>query len=204
MQEQVKQRKVLSLSAAGLVALALSVVALLAMAPSAQAEERVCRGSIGAVTVDNLRVPAYATCNLSGTRVKGTVKVEYGSTLYAYGVRVNGNVQSEGFRNVYLTRSRTATSFVGGSVQLKNGLGGGTGYVAYTYVKGDVQYEANRAKMFAGYSTLLANLQAVQNKGGVQIVNNRISQNLQCKENVPAPTGGGNTAGAKEGQCARL
>jgi hypothetical protein len=53
-------------------------------------------------------------------------------------------------------------------------------------------------------STILANLQAVQNKGGVAFTNNRISESLQCKENNPRPTGGGNIAGDKEGQCAAL
>lgn len=44
--------------------------------PPAFAEERTCRGALGAVTVDNLRVPQNATCKLNRTRVKGTVKVE--------------------------------------------------------------------------------------------------------------------------------
>jgi hypothetical protein len=35
--------------------------------PVAIAEERVCRGTIGATTVDNLRVPSGATCKLNGT-----------------------------------------------------------------------------------------------------------------------------------------
>jgi hypothetical protein len=33
---------------------------------------------------------------------------------------------------------------------------------------------------------------------------NTVVQNLQCKQNLPAPTGGDNTAGDKEGQCAAL
>ncbi len=41
-------------------ALMLAVCALLAVAPAAQAEERVCRGTIGATTVDNLLVPQGA------------------------------------------------------------------------------------------------------------------------------------------------
>lgn len=45
-------------------------------ASSVQAEERTCRGAIGAVTVDNLRVPSGATCTLNGTTVKGTIKIE--------------------------------------------------------------------------------------------------------------------------------
>ena len=32
----------------------------------------------------------------------------------------------------------------------------------------------------------------------------RIDGNLQCKENLPAPAGGGNTAALKEDQCAAL
>jgi hypothetical protein len=58
--------------------------------------------------------------------------------------------------------------------------------------------------MVARNSTILANLQAVQNRGGLVISENRISENLQCKQNNPAPTGGGNRAGDKKGQCARL
>jgi hypothetical protein len=58
--------------------------------------------------------------------------------------------------------------------------------------------------MVARSNTVLANLQAVQNRGGLVISENRISQNLQCKQNNPAPTGGNNRAGDKEGQCSRL
>jgi hypothetical protein len=59
----------------------------IAFAPGAAAEERACRGSIGAVTLDNVRVPAGATCTLTGTVLKGTLKVEKGATLYASRVR---------------------------------------------------------------------------------------------------------------------
>ena len=200
MKEQVVQRKALSLPVAGLVALVLGVLALLTMAPPAQAEERVCRGTIGAATVDNLRVPQSATCTLNGTRVEGTVKVERGARLYATSIRVKGNVQSEGFKNILLR----GNSVVVGSVQLKNGLRGGTGIIKYTRINGDLQFETNAARMSAASSTILSNFQVVQNTGGVAISKNRISENLQCKQNVPAPTGGGNVAGDKEGQCARL
>ena len=64
-----------------LAALAGGITLSLAFAPVALAEERTCRGTLGAVTVDNLRVPAGATCTLNGTNVKGTVKVERNATL---------------------------------------------------------------------------------------------------------------------------
>ena len=154
-----------------------AALAALATAPLALAEERTCRGSLGAVTVDNLRVPSGATCTLNGTRVEGTVKVEQGATLKASGIRVKGNVQAEGAMFVGV-----AGSTVGGSIQVVQG-GGST--ADRNVVTGDVQY--------------------FENRGSIKITWNRINGNLQCKANVPPPTGGGNIVqGNKEDQCARL
>ena len=48
-------------------------------------------------------------------------------------------------------------------------------------------------------------MQAFQNRGGVNFTRNRIEGNLQCKENSPPPTGGGNVVQSnKEDQCRRL
>src|SRR5688572_22540473 len=80
----------------------------------ATAEERTCRRALGAITVDNLRVPQNATCELNDTIVKGTIKVERNATLKARGVRVIGNVQAENAKKVVVTNS----SRVGGSVQV--------------------------------------------------------------------------------------
>ena len=97
------------------IALAVMAMTLLFAAP-VLAEERTCRGSIGAVTVDNLRVPQGATCTLSGTYIKGTLKVERDATLKASRVRVVGNVQAENHQAVIIN-----SSTIGGSVQLKQG-----------------------------------------------------------------------------------
>ena len=177
-----------------------SILALTTAMPAALAEERVCRGTIGATTVDNLRVPQGATCTLNGTRVEGTVKVERNAKLFANDIRVKGNVQSEGFKNIVLRQG----SVVVGSVQLENGLRDGMGKVLNTRINGDLQFFSNNAHMIARGNTILANFQANQNKGGLVIKNNKIAENLQCQSNNPPPTGGGNTAGDKEGQCARL
>ncbi len=150
--------------------------------------------------VDNVRVPQGASCTLNGTRVEGTVKVERSATLVANTIRVKGNVQSEGFKNITLRQN----SVVVGSVQLENGLDGGSGRVLNSKVNGDLQFFSNDSRMVAKGNTLLANLQANQNTGGLVIQNNRIAENLQCQANNPPPTGGGNTAGDKEDQCAAL
>ncbi|WP_404391904.1 hypothetical protein [Humibacillus xanthopallidus] len=160
-----------------LLASAMAVAGALVAASPAAAEERICRGSLGAVTVDNLRVPAGATCTLTRTYVKGTIKVEQGATLSATSVRVIGNVQAEGHRSV-----RVVSSQVGGSIQVKQGS---QAYLDRNRVTGDIQ--------------------SFTNAGTQRFTYNTVNGNLQCKENVPAPTGWGNVVGGnKEDQCRRL
>jgi hypothetical protein len=164
----------------------------------ASAEERVCRGTIGAVTVDNLRVPQDATCTLNGTFVEGTVKVERNATLKAFDIRVIGNVQAENARNVVVRDG----SSVGGSVQI---VQGSAAKILGNRINGDILFDDQDGALAANANRIGGNLQAFRNTGGVEIRNNRIDGNLQCKENNPAPTGGGNIVqGNKEDQCERL
>ena len=66
----------------------LALLALAGTSPVALAEERQCSGSLGAVTVDNLRVPANATCTLTGTQIAG---VAAGTIDYALASVANDN-----------------------------------------------------------------------------------------------------------------
>lgn len=180
------------------VAVAAVAGAMLLPAGQALAEERVCRGTIGAATVDNLRVPQDATCTLNRTYVKGTVKVERGATLKAFGIRVIGNVQAENARNVVVREG----SRIGGSVQI---VQGGAAQILRNRINGDILFDVQDRALRANRNVVGGNLQAFQNTGGVEIRNNRIDGNLQCKENRPAPVGGGNIVqGNKEDQCRRL
>jgi hypothetical protein len=178
-------------------AAALAAVLGVMLPAAAQAEERVCRGALGAITVDNLRVPQSATCTLDGTRVKGTAKVGRNAALFATHIRVIGNVQGENARRVNLVGSR-----VGGSVQVVQGR---AATVRATTINGDLLYDDQSAALRAINNNVGGNIQAFQNTGGVEIRVNRVDGNLQCKANVPRPTGGGNIVqGNKEDQCARL
>lgn len=171
---------------------------LLTGLPAAFAEERVCRGSLGAITVDNLRVPSGASCTLTRTRVKGSIVVQRNAHLVAKGVRVIGNVQAEDAARVVVADN----SRVGGSVQL---VQGGRAHVSATTINGDLLYDENTGPLRAADNTIGGNLQAFQNTGGVAIIGNVIDGNLQCKANAPAPTGGGNIVqGNKEDQCRNL
>jgi hypothetical protein len=157
----------------------LAAAVLAALPATAAAEERTCRGALGAVQVDNLRVPDGATCILTGTRVQGTVKVESDAVLRARAIKVVGNVQAENHRRVVITGRRTR---IDGSVQIEQG---GAFTLARAFVGSDVQVFTNR--------------------GAIAVRRNTIEGNLQCKENVPAPTGSGNVVhGNKEDQCSRL
>ena len=188
-----KRRRLTALAA---VAAAAAVSAVLPA--TAHAEERVCKGSIGARTLDNVRVPTGATCRLTGTYVKGTITVQRGATLVANRVRVVGNVQAEGARNV-VVRDR---SRVGGSVQVKQGS---KATVLRSRVNGDIQYDANSGLLVANENRVGGSIQVVGNDGGARIFRNVVNGNLQCKENSPKPTGAGNRVGGnKEDQCRRF
>ena len=174
----------------------LSVVAVM-LPPAALGEERSCRGTLGRVSVDNLRVPQGAKCQLNGTRLNGTIIVQRGAVLVANGVRVNGNIHGENARNVIVRRSR-----VGGSIQVKQG-GGAT--VSGTRVNHDIQFDANRRLVRAHRNRVGGSIQVVGNSGGASLLRNVVNGNIDCKENRPAPTGGRNVAGeSKTDQCSRL
>ncbi len=165
---------------------------------SALAEERVCRGTIRAVTLDNVLVPQNATCKLLGTRVKGNIVVKRNATLIADSVVVVGNVQAENALLVEVIDN----SRVGGSVQVKQG---DSAKVADSKVDADIQFESNDGPLSILRNTVGGNVQVFQNSGGVTIRRNVIDGNLQCKENKPAPQGGKNVVqGNKEDQCAKL
>jgi hypothetical protein len=169
------------------------------VAGPAAAEERVCRGTIGAVTLDNILVPQGARCYLNGTRAKGTVKVARTGLLTARSVIVVGNIQAEGATSVAVYDG----SRIGGSIQVKQG---NAALVANSHVNGDILYDSNRGALRIQYNRVGGNVQAFQNvRGGLNITRNVIDGNLQCKANSPPPIGGGNVVGGnKEDQCRRL
>jgi hypothetical protein len=182
----------------GGIALAGGALFALSLPAVAAAEETTCRGTIGAETHDNIRVPEGASCVLKGTIAQGTVKVESAASLKAVRVRVIGNVQGENASRVAVVKG----SRVGGSVQAKQG---GSAKVAKSRITGDIQYDSNAGYLVARLNRVGGSIQVFQNTGGVEVSRNTVNGNLQCKENSPPPTGGSNVVGGnKEDQCASL
>ena len=161
-----------------------AATAALAAAPSAFAEERSCRGTLGAITVDNLRVPQGATCTLNGTRVKATVKVERAATLHATGIRVIGNVQAGGAARVNLKASNVGAASRSSRVARPRST--------ENTIKGDVQFFENRGAVVISSNRIDGNLRRVQN-GYIRSGTRRHARPLRelknrpvSRENVPA------------------
>jgi len=179
-----------------IVATLLGFLAVTLLATIVVGAERICRGELGGVTVDNLRVPDGANCVITRTRVKGNIKVESNATLNARGVRVTGNVQAENARAVSVTQF----SRIGGSVQIKQSE---SAAVLNSTVRRDIQYNANRSPLRVNDNKVGGNVQVIGNQAHAEIYRNSIDGNLQCKENSASPSGGSNRVrGSKEDQCA--
>jgi hypothetical protein len=156
-----------------------------------------CRNAtLGAMTVANVVVPQNARCVLLGTRVTGNLELAAGAGVDASEARIDGNVGGDGTGSVQLAGGR-----IGGSVQLRRGqelvLGG-------TSVNGSVQLEAMPGTIALRDLSVNGDVQLFGNRGGAVLSRITANGNLQCSGNKPAPTGGGNLASSKEGQCRPL
>ncbi len=134
-------------AAAAAAGTALVLGALVLPASPAMADDRVCRGTIGSVSIgDNVVVPRGADCVLNGTKVDGNVIVKGGaSVLIKNGARIDGNVQAENSAPVKVRGSK-----VFGDVQADDGR---RVVVRGTVVDGNIQLTDNSRAM-----TVIGNL----------------------------------------------
>lgn len=166
------------------------------------------RGAIGArVIEDNVVIPAYATCTLDGTVIKGNVRVLAGARLYSNRARVtgdvqafdsfivdlrqnttvDGNVQGEGGTRSILVRGGTRVT---GSVQLKEGFAPTAVdalLVQNAIVGGSVQAEKTNGRLRTMSSRVDGNIQFVENRRGpYAILNNQVRGDIQFFKNQGA------------------
>jgi hypothetical protein len=76
---------------------------------SAQPQNVVCTGTIGAIAVDNVEVPEFARCILNGTTVLGSVEVKPFARLNASFTSVRGSVQATEATSVVSRSCRAAS-----------------------------------------------------------------------------------------------
>jgi hypothetical protein len=175
-----------------------AVTAACAYSLPASAQDRTCRGVLGAVWADTVTVPSGAVCTLSGTRVRGDVIVNSNATLRTMRAIVLGNIKSSGGRSLAVS----ARTRIAGNIEWQQS---GAASVVASDIDGDIKFEQNRGALSATDNTVDGDIFAEKNRGGFLVRSNVVQGNLKCKENIPAPTGGRNIVeGNKEGQCARL
>jgi len=179
----------------GLVAAALSATAML------HAEDTTCTGKLKG-SHDNVIVPESAVCELENARLNGSVYVKRNGAITISGrTFVNGNVISEdGGKYVRIVGQSVR---VGGNVQIKYNYET-SAIQPGTTIRGSLQYVENPGSLFVTGVFIGSDLQLFKNSGGATLTDNTIRQNMQCKENAPAPSGSGNVAGDKEDQCRGL
>lgn len=178
-----------------LVPAALAVAACQPTTPTVPSD---CRGVLGAVTVEFVSVPLGATCTLEGTDVTGNVQVQEGGRLIARNASIGGSVQADRPQEVRLGQATTVV----GSVQVK---GGAAVSVNDASITGDLQFDDNPGSVEARRNRVGGSTQVMANRGVTVLDANQISGDLQCKDNLPAPTGGGNVVGGnKQDQCRNL
>ena len=156
-----------------------------------------CDGEPSTEPVDSVIVADGDTCTLRGTEVVNDVFVGLGAILEAYGVAVGGQLEAVG---------ATAVAIVDGSEITENVIlrESGSVKVRESFIGADLRLADNTGIVEATSNTVARNLQVSGNTGGVALNNNVIGDSLQCASNNPAPTGSGNTAPNKEGQCQNL
>ena len=186
--------------------------------------------TFGAITIDgNLVVPSGAFCQLNGTHVMGNATVSAGppepsnpTGLNTSGATIDGNVnvqqnaQLAAFsgstigRNVQCDRCEVADvqdSTVKGNLA-DNGVSEGA-FIRNSHISGNLIIHGGTDFFSTGFNidgnAIGKKLAFDRNTGSFSdISTNTIAENLTCNDNTPPPTGSGNTAEHKQGQCAGL
>lgn len=156
-----------------------------------------CRNvTLGAHTYANVVVPNGARCVMLGTRVVGNLSIRAGASLDASNAEIDGNLEGLEAAGVHVAGGR-----VGGNVLLDKGsalsLGG-------TPVGGNLQLKENSGAINLQDLNVNSNVQIEGNSSRVSVNRIKVGGSLQCKDNYVAPTGSGNQAKSKEGQCQSL
>src|SRR5262245_19208680 len=137
-----------------------------------------------------------ASCQLSGTDVRGDVIIFAGGSLVARDTRIRGSLEASRADFVELDGVR-----VDRNVSLQE-LVGDSSRIESSDLRGSVMLTSNRSRFTIVDNQFRSDLGAFGNTGGLQIAANDIGGDLTCSGNTPAPTVLGNRIeGDAQGQC---
>lgn len=205
-------------------AAATGVLALAGASTASAAESTVCIDTIENVVVGDVTVPYNESCTLRNVIVNGSVTAE----LDALGVTLSGAVVTGGVavesRRLDVRRTVVAggiaageasdgvsvtSSLVGGDSRFVNiatglTLGGTDSAGAGNVFGGDLEVTQPFGSSLLGFNAVRGDLVVRDAWAPTVIRRNAVRGALDCSGNAPAPTGSGNLASAKLGQCAAL
>lgn len=166
----------------------LNVVA--APAGSCDLRNRTVRGDV--------EIAENQQCTFTNVRIRGNLEIRRGAVFTGIDVTVDDDIKAEAASRLTLSDAR-----VKGDVEVEDG---GSLDMRRGDVRGNVKLESNHGSLRTEHSRIDGSLQVFGNRGGpFTIHDNTIRGNLQCKDNSPLPTGGGNDVkGSKEDQCSNL
>jgi 5'-nucleotidase len=191
---------------------AISVAGLLAGTSSAAAAVTRCDGSLSAGTYDTVLVPTGKTCVVIGpVTVEQNVILQEGASLRSEcdTFTVNGNFLGDGVNSVSLIGDSVASASIHGNVSIT----GATGevFLDEVIIGGNLQISDSNGFQITVTSSQVAGNALFQantlTTSPFIISRNRITGNLVCSGNDPAPENQGNpnnVAGQKIGQCSAL
>ncbi|WP_210492491.1 hypothetical protein [Patulibacter sp. SYSU D01012] len=202
----------------------LSLAAAGAAGAAEPAEPTLCDGVLTGVVAGDVIVPYDATCTLRGALVRGAVTSEPDAAgLVVDRSVVAGDVAADAVHRVEIRRSAlrgalgvveardgaTVTSSVVAGPATLAGTGGGLVVGGDTAALGNAFGDGLTVSGGSAGGTIARNvvrgdLRVSGVAGALVVRRNLVTGELGCADNTPAPTGGGNVAGAATGQCAAL
>jgi hypothetical protein len=209
------------------VAAVLPLSAAIVKAPTAFAEDRQCPGTLSAGMFDNIVVPAGVNCSINDSIIKGSLRILPGAGIVdVRTTEIGGNVQGDSFNSFDLhasivqgsvqlkqhqTNVQVCNTRVAGDLRVEEGRGGrieigNPPSCAANQIGGSVRIEKNTitTQSWVSANRVASDLRVLDNRGPISIIANQVGETLLCLNNAPAPTGSGNTANRKEGQCSAL
>jgi hypothetical protein len=171
-----------------------------------------CDGTFTGLTVNgNVTVGNGDTCTLSGGTVYGPVQVGAGGGFAGSGgLTIYGGVQAANALWVTLDHVNVPSS-VAFTGLTGTPPGADQSSICHSTIGGGILLMGNAAEISvgdappcSGGNTVIGGIQAQNNTALVRISDNSITGPLLCLGNTPAPTGSGNTATVKIGQCASM
>ena len=145
----------------------------------------------------DLRIPTNTRCVISDVYVAGNLQLDRGASLVGDDVRVDGNIESKHAAELTLT-----DALIFGNVRLEDG---GSVSLRESWIAGKIELKSNGGSIEIEDNVIQNDAKLEDNRQGpIRLVGNTIDGKLECKDNDPPPTGGGNDAQQMTGQCSGL